>query len=123
MNKAINPDLNIAVSASAGTGKTWLLVSRIVRLLLEGAKPDSILAITFTRKAAAEMQSRLNESLLKMAVSDQDSLDEILQSIDVTPDDDIRAKAVNLYETMLYSYRPVKTTTFHAFCQSLLQRF
>lgn len=120
---AIQPDLNIAVSASAGTGKTWLLVSRIVRLLLEDTKPDSILAITFTRKASTEMQSRLSEWLLDMATADQKKLDQILESIGITPDETIRKKAVNLYETLLYSYRPVKTTTFHAFCQSLLQRF
>ena len=119
----IQPDLNIAVSASAGTGKTWLLVSRIVRLLLEGTKPDCILAITFTRKAAAEMQSRLNEWLLKMATASQAELDQILSSIDITPNETIRNKAYSLYESLLYSYRPVKTTTFHAFCQSLLQRF
>ncbi|MDH5436508.1 MAG: UvrD-helicase domain-containing protein, partial [Gammaproteobacteria bacterium] len=41
----------------------------------------------------------------------------------IVPDEAMRKKATNLYETMLYRYRPAKTTTFHAFCQSLLQRF
>ena len=50
---AAEPQRNATVHASAGTGKTWLLVTRIVRLLLAGARPDSILAVTFTRKAAA----------------------------------------------------------------------
>jgi ATP-dependent helicase/nuclease subunit A len=47
------------VSACAGSGKTWLLVARLVRILLAGAKPHEILALTFTRKAAQEMRERL----------------------------------------------------------------
>ena len=120
---AIRPDRNIAVSASAGTGKTWLLVARVVRLLLSGANPDSILAITFTRKAAAEMQSRLNKFLLDMAVATPEQLDKMLHDIDLAPDETLRNNASRLYEKIIYQYRPVKATTFHAFCQSILQRF
>ena len=61
--------------ASAGTGKTWLLVTRLVRLLMDGARPDAILAITFTRKAAAEMHSRLAERLSRLAAGDDATLD------------------------------------------------
>ncbi|MEJ2116345.1 MAG: UvrD-helicase domain-containing protein, partial [Gammaproteobacteria bacterium] len=46
---AINPEANIAVFASAGSGKTHLLVHRILKLLLSGVEPSHILAITFTR--------------------------------------------------------------------------
>jgi len=58
---ACNPALNATVSASAGSGKTWLLITRIVRLLIDGAEPGNIIALTFTRKAAGEMQIRLND--------------------------------------------------------------
>jgi ATP-dependent helicase/nuclease subunit A len=55
------------VEACAGSGKTWLLSSRIARALLEGAAPRSILALTFTNKAAAEMRTRVTGHLKEMA--------------------------------------------------------
>ena len=67
-----NPSKNSAnqyhsVHASAGSGKTYHLVSHMVRLLIQGAEPASILAITFTRKAASEMQERLLERVYELA--------------------------------------------------------
>src|SRR5450759_1334068 len=67
---ALDPKRSVVVEACAGSGKTWLLVSRIVRLLLYGAQPSQILAITFTRKAAQEMQARLQLWLRDLAMSD-----------------------------------------------------
>ena len=62
------------VSACAGSGKTWLLVARLVRILLAGAKPNQILALTFTRKAAQEMRERLYGLLEQFARSDEAAL-------------------------------------------------
>ena len=76
---AAQPEMNATVSASAGTGKTWLLVTRIIRLLLADAEPGSILALTFTRKAAAEMQMRLQERLYQMATADDEELRALLK--------------------------------------------
>ncbi len=56
---AVDPTRNIVLEASAGTGKTRVLVERYVNLLRAGVEPDHILAITFTRKAAAEMRQRI----------------------------------------------------------------
>ena len=60
---ATDPGKSVVVVACAGSGKTHLLVGRIVRLLKSGAKPGEILAVTFTRKAAAEIHGRVLESL------------------------------------------------------------
>ena len=71
---ALDPKRSVVVEACAGSGKTWLLVSRIVRLLLDGAQPSQILAITFTRKAAQEMQARLQLWLRELAMGDDASV-------------------------------------------------
>ena len=60
---ACDPARSVVVEACAGAGKTWILVSRILRALLAGAEPQHILAVTFTRKAAGEMRERLAQWL------------------------------------------------------------
>ncbi len=57
----------ISVSAGPGTGKTKTLVSRIVHLIKQGAKPQEITAVTFTNKAAGEMRQRLEKQIGKRA--------------------------------------------------------
>ena len=96
INHSLNataPHTNATVSASAGCGKTWLLVTRIIRLLLEGAEPGSILALTFTRKAAAEMAIRLNERLYEMAIADDINLVKALEATGATIDSNTQATA------------------------------
>jgi ATP-dependent helicase/nuclease subunit A len=64
---AVDPRHNVVLQASAGTGKTSVLVERYVNLLRAGVEPDAILAITFTRKAAAEMRERIVRKLRDLA--------------------------------------------------------
>ena len=120
---ATRPERSFSVLASAGTGKTWQLVARLTRLLLHGARLDSILAITFTRKAAGEMQQRLNERLQELLEADEQQLDGILSEIGETPTPEIRQRARLLFEQVLRSEQSLRSTTFHSFCQELLQRF
>jgi ATP-dependent helicase/nuclease subunit A len=68
---AVDPTQNVVLEASAGTGKTRVLVERYVNLLLAGVEPDQILAITFTRKAAAEMRQRIIERLREASRTSQ----------------------------------------------------
>ena len=125
-DQGIAPNLsgNITVQASAGSGKTYLLVSRIIRLLLEGVRPDAILAITFTRKAAAEMHTRLLQRVFALTACPAENLASSLQELGLeTKQPKLLERARNLYESLLRTPQPVQTTTFHAFCQDLLRRF
>jgi ATP-dependent helicase/nuclease subunit A len=64
---AVDPARDVVLEASAGTGKTRVLVDRYVRLIGAGVDPRHILAITFTRKAAAEMRDRVLATLRQRA--------------------------------------------------------
>ncbi|MES2632842.1 MAG: UvrD-helicase domain-containing protein [Pseudomonadota bacterium] len=119
---ACDPRRSVAVEACAGAGKTWMLVSRILRALLAGAQPQDILAITFTRKAAGEMRQRLLEWLQEFAHASPDELKLQLQirGIANPTDDEVKALA-GLYAKVLESGRPVRILTFHAWFASLLR--
>ncbi|MBN1378590.1 MAG: UvrD-helicase domain-containing protein [Gammaproteobacteria bacterium] len=117
------PGLSAAVSASAGTGKTYLLVTRIIRLLLAGARPEGILALTFTRKAAAEMRDRLFDRLSELALVTDTELLQALAAIDIPQPDQYLMRARELFERVLYADQRPRITTFHSFCQELLHRF
>ena len=125
---ALDPHRSAVVSACAGSGKTWLLVARIFRLLLDGAAPSSILAITFTRKAAQEMTARLDRLLRDAAMADDEALDRLLQERDVTPPVEaaartaLRERARCLFERVLTADPPLTVSTFHGWFLQLVQR-
>jgi ATP-dependent helicase/nuclease subunit A len=67
MDRAMKPIAHVMILASAGSGKTYALTSRFVELLARGAKPDRIVALTFTRKAAGEFFDEILNKLAKAA--------------------------------------------------------
>ena len=62
---AANPQTSAWVSAHAGSGKTYVLAQRVIRLMLDGVAPSKILCLTFTKAAAANMALRVFETLAK----------------------------------------------------------
>ena len=120
---ACDPRRSVAVEACAGAGKTWMLVSRIVRALLQGAQPHEILAITFTRKAAGEMRHRLDEWLTQFAQASPEALQKELISRGIDPASALEGQGAlrNLYQRVLESGRPVQIRTFHSWFAALLR--
>jgi ATP-dependent helicase/nuclease subunit A len=130
---ACDPQRNVVVQACAGAGKTWMLVSRIVRALLlqleQGGTlaPQDILAITFTKKAAAEMRQRLQEWLQAFAQADDATLLQELHNRGFSSQMDVESKYLlrkqlsNLYQTLLESGRVVQIRTFHSWFGALLR--
>jgi len=82
--RACDPHASVVVEACAGSGKTWLLVARIIRALLAGYEPGEILAITFTRRAAQEMRARLLSALQELAQGDDAAVQAFLRARDWT---------------------------------------
>lgn len=120
---ATAPEHSIVVQAAAGTGKTYLLTSRIIRLLLAGTPPGAILAVTFTRKAAGEIRQRVMQRLLDMAGMDETRLRRTLESLGAQTDPATVHRARDLYEVVLNAMPALRAVTFHAFCQDILRRF
>src|SRR5579863_665216 len=79
--EASDPAASIWVGASAGSGKTTVLVKRVLRLLLAGVKPQKILCLTFTRAGAAQMAIRVTEALSFWAICSDNELRKALDDL------------------------------------------
>ena len=121
---ASRPRASAWVSANAGSGKTFVLSRRVVRLLLDGTDPSRILALTFTKAAAAEMATRVFKILGEWVTKDDAALAAELQDIEGRKPDAARlAMARRLFARALETPGGLKIQTIHGFCESLLHQF
>jgi len=119
---AADPGLSAFVTANAGSGKTKTLIDRVARLLLAGAEPETILCVTYTKAAAAEMQRRLFQVLGEWSVLPDAVLAGKLAELQDRPFDDL-SRARSLFARALETPGGLKIQTIHAFCEKLLRRF
>ena len=122
--QAADPNQSVWVTANAGSGKTHVLIERVIRLLLDGAEPSTILCITFTKAAAAEMSSRLYHRLSQWIALDDDALTLELNALGLSNLQPTHFDtARRLFTRVLETPGGLKIQTIHAFCERLLQLF
>ena len=123
-NAAANPEVSSWLAANAGSGKTHVLVQRVINLLLEGVEPEKILCITFTKAAAANMAKRIFDTLGAWIALDDAELDDVIsKQTGKMPGVAQRALARRLFARALETPGGLKVQTIHAFCTRLLHQF
>jgi ATP-dependent helicase/nuclease subunit A len=122
--RASDPAASAFVSANAGSGKTHVLVQRVIRLLLDGVAPEKILCITFTKAAAANMAERVFTTLGHWVTLDDDALDAAIREAGIAHvGARLRKSARKLFACALETPGGLKVQTIHALCTRLLQQF
>jgi ATP-dependent helicase/nuclease subunit A len=122
--RASDPASSAFVSANAGSGKTHVLVQRVIRLLLDGVPPEKILCITFTKAAAANMAERVFTTLGHWVTLGDTALDAAIRDAGIArPDTKLRMRARELFACALETPGGLKVQTIHALCTRLLQQF
>lgn len=122
--KASDPAHSAWVSANAGSGKTYVLARRVVRLMLAGTPPGAILCLTFTKAAAATMANRVFELLGQWALMDDAALRRALHALDGQDHDAATLRrARRLFAEALETPGGLKVQTIHAFCERVLHQF
>jgi ATP-dependent helicase/nuclease subunit A len=122
--RASDPGSSSFVSANAGSGKTHVLVQRVIRLLLADVPPEKILCITFTKAAAANMAERVFSTLGHWVTLDDKALDAAIREAGIPhPNARLRSSARKLFACALETPGGLKVQTIHALCTRLLQQF
>jgi double-strand break repair helicase AddA, alphaproteobacterial type len=122
---AVDPGETVWLSASAGTGKTEVLSSRVLRLLLRhDVEPSQILCLTFTKAGATEMAARINRTLAEWVRLDDTQLFMRLEAIGADTASNALARARTLFAAVLdCPGGGLRIDTIHAFSQWLLATF
>jgi ATP-dependent helicase/nuclease subunit A len=121
---ASSPRDHAALSASAGTGKTHVLTARVLRLLVSGVDPSSILCLTFTKAGAAEMADRIHARLAYWVRLKDNELGAELMALGEDPGPEMRERARTLFARVLDAAGGgLRIQTIHAFSQGLLAAF
>ena len=122
--KASDPRASAWVSANAGSGKTHVLTQRVLRLLLAGTPPGQILGLTFTKAAAANMATRIFNTLAKWtSLNDKDLAAAIAETGATELAPQTLKFARQLFARTIETPGGLKIQTLHAFCERLLQLF
>jgi ATP-dependent helicase/nuclease subunit A len=121
---ASDPLRSVWVAANAGSGKTHILTQRVIRLLLTGVPPAKILCLTFTKAAAAQMATRVFETLARWTAHDDASLrHDIVATGAPNPSAHDLILARRLFTRAVETPGGLKIQTIHAFCERLLHLF
>jgi ATP-dependent helicase/nuclease subunit A len=122
--QASDPAASAWVSANAGSGKTYVLAQRVIRLLLEGTPAAKILCLTFTKSAAAHMANQVFDTLARWVALDDAALDLAVGRLEGRPPSAARrGRARRLFAEALEVPGGLKVQTIHAFCTRLLHLF
>lgn len=122
--RATDPHGSAWVSANAGSGKTYVLSRRVIRLLLQGTDPSRILCLTFTKAAAAEMAKRVFSELGRWTTMPDAHLAREIATLEgAAPSPAKLAVARRLFAEALDTPGGLKIQTIHAFCERLLHQF
>lgn len=124
---AANPAENVWVQANAGTGKTSVLVQRLLRILFRTPQSDNtgILCLTYTNAGAGEMRNRILRALREWAMADDAQLADLLSGIstNTTPTSDDLASARRIFFKYIDNPDILKIKTIHGFCEEILHQF
>ncbi len=124
-DRAASPSENVWVQANAGTGKTSVLVQRLLRILFRSESQTGVLCLTYTNAAAGEMRNRILSKLREWAMSSDDRLRELLDGVThnrIPTGADLKS-ARDIFFKYIDNPDMLKIKTIHGFCEEILHRF